>query len=75
MRTYNLDGSTVEPLNQDFRTETEAIRAFEGGADFKVTNRAANLIAVRGSIRDFNPGDKVTIRFNRLADCTLYEVS
>lgn len=69
----NLSGSTlIHAYGRDSKTKSETLSYFVGGMDFQLVSPfGCGYI----SVRDFAPGDRVTIRYKGLRNVLSYVVT
>jgi len=67
-----LQGTLTPAYGRDYKSKEAVITDFQAGKDFKLV-----LIASAGycSIRDYNEGDMVKIRYNKLRHAVFYRVT
>ena len=57
---------------RDYKNPESLVEDWEGGKDF--IYNGPEITGTYCSIRDFNPGDTIELRFNRLTHLYLYEM-
>lgn len=70
MATINL----IPAYGRDYKSKTEVFEAWTGGKDFQVADVSSPYNGAYTSIRDFSTGDRITIRYKKLANVAVIQI-
>lgn len=66
------DEFTLSPAyGRDYRTRSDVVTNWEDGKDFKIVSPKM-IMGQHCSIKDMQPGDRITIRYSELMEVCVY---